>query len=179
MTGKVRELTRPSIYFDRVSSLVEERPVSCRTDYEGVSFVYRVDRVKKLTWARPRQVLRIIQAPVHWKIGRNKGFLVPNQGPDNLKSFLPRHVVPYLAQFHPSTALHQDVLCSNGNVCRGAPAIYPEGRDTKDISNLQRNFMSAIIRCNESRSQYIVHGGGFAGCRKVRPSSIRIREFGD
>lgn len=52
MTGKVRELTRPSIYFDRVSSLVEERPVSCRTDYEGFSLVYRVDRVEKLTWAR-------------------------------------------------------------------------------------------------------------------------------
>jgi hypothetical protein len=35
MRGEVRELTRASVYFDRVSSLIEERPVSCRADYEG------------------------------------------------------------------------------------------------------------------------------------------------
>jgi hypothetical protein len=54
MTGKVKELTRPSIYFNRVSPLVEERPVSFRTDDEGFSLVYRVDGVKKLNWAWAR-----------------------------------------------------------------------------------------------------------------------------
>lgn len=180
MTGKTRELTWPSIYLDRISALVEERPVSCRTDYEGFfSLVYRVGGVKKLIWAWARQVLCIIQAPVHGKIDTNKSFLVPNQGPDNLKSFLPRHVMSYLAQFYSPTAFHQDVLCSNEIVCRGAPTIYAGRRNAEDISNLQSSFMSAIIRCNESRSPYVVHGGGFAGCRKVRTSSIRVGEFGD
>jgi hypothetical protein len=101
MAAKERVFTRPSIYFDRVSSLVEECPVRCRTDYEGFPIFYRTDGVNKLTWARAREVLRIIQTPVHRKVGRNKGFLISNQGPDNLQSFLPRYVLPYFANSTP------------------------------------------------------------------------------